>query len=78
MKKDKPIIESIPRRSVYAKLQQFEHCAKESDFIEVTQWSNGEGWDINISSYGDKLFQLSWGELDAIKALIKKLNKGDE
>lgn len=78
MKKDKPQIEFAPRRSAYAKLKQFEHCAKEHGFIEVTEWANGEGWDINISSHEDKLFQLSWGELDAIKALIKKLNKGDE
>jgi len=42
------------------------------DYIEVCQWSNGDGWDISIS---DKtIFSLHYTEYEAMKKLIKKLN----
>jgi hypothetical protein len=44
----------------------------QNDFIEVTNWSNLDGYDITI---GEKQITLTVGELDAIKALVKKLNK---
>jgi len=41
------------------------------DYIEVCQWSNGDGWDISIS---DKtIFSLHYTEYEAMKKLIKKL-----
>ena len=43
---------------------------KEHDFIEVTEWTNGEGWDICIS---DKQFSLHFTEYDVLKKIIKKL-----
>jgi hypothetical protein len=42
------------------------------DFIEVTEWSNGEGWDIAIN---EKHFQLHFTEWDVLKKLIKKFDK---
>ena len=36
------------------------------DYITVTEWTNGEGWDIAI---GDKLFNLHCDELAAINYL---------
>lgn len=33
--------------------------AKKDDFIEVTEWTNGEGWDITIN---DKVIPLTRGE----------------
>ena len=42
------------------------------DYIEVCEWSNGEGWDISIS---DKtIFSLHYTEYEAMKKLIKKLD----
>lgn len=60
------------RKSVNADLNDFCYLAKPHDFIEVTNWSNLDGYDITI---GEKQFTLTVGELDAIKALVKKLNK---
>lgn len=40
--------------------------ANSKDYITVTEWTNGEGWDIAI---GDKLFNLYWDELAAINYL---------
>ena len=60
------------RKSVNADLNDFCYLAKPHDFIEVTNWSNFDGYDITI---GEKQITLTIGELDAIKALVKKLNK---
>ena len=42
-----------------------------NDYLTVTEWSNGEGWDIAI---GDRLFSLHSGELVAINYLTTMLN----
>ena len=47
--------------------------AKDGDFIEVTEWTNGEGWDISIN---DRLLHLTHGEFDAINYLTKVLEYG--
>lgn len=60
------------RKSVNADLNDFCYLAKPHDFIEVTNWSNLDGYDITI---GEKQISLTCGELDAIKALVKKLDK---
>lgn len=51
-------METVKRKSVNDNLQKYDYLAKDSDFIEVTEWANGEGWDISIN---DKLFQLTCG-----------------
>jgi hypothetical protein len=49
------------------------------DFIEVTEWSNGEGWDICINAVGNtQTFSITWGQFQAMKKLIKKLDKSYE
>jgi len=46
------------------------------DYLEVTEWSNGEGFDINIDDVtGDKHFILTNGQFDALKACIKAIYK---
>lgn len=41
-------MERANRKSVNDNLCKYDHLAKEDDFIEVTEWTNGEGWDITI------------------------------
>jgi len=60
------------RKSINASLNDFCYLNKSHSFIEVTEWSNGDGFDITIN---DKITSFTRGELDAIKALVKKLNK---
>lgn len=60
----------VERRSINDKLQKYCHLANGNSFIEVTEWVNGEGWDITIN---EKSFSLTWGELDAIDYLTKTL-----
>ena len=45
------------------------------DFIEVTEWSNGEGWDVTISDSAHQCFHVTRGQLRTLKKLIKSLNK---
>ena len=63
-------MKKIKRESINDNLKKYDFLAKDSDFIEVTEWANGEGWDISIN---DKIFQLTMGELDAINYLVKSL-----
>lgn len=47
-------------------------------FLEVTEWSNGEGYDIHIlDSEGERQIQLSWGQYEAMKKCIKAIDKSD-
>lgn len=55
------------RRALSVELKGFCVFAKDHDFIEVTEWSNGEGYDITIT--GKQQFSLSYGELQAITYL---------
>lgn len=58
------------RKAVSDSLKKFDPQAKESDFIEITEWTNTGGIDILISdSSGDKIISLSYDELEAIKYL---------
>ena len=54
----------------YALAKYKYYLAKEDAFIEVTEWTNGEGWDISID---DKIFTLTSGQLEAINYLTKTL-----
>jgi hypothetical protein len=60
-------IETHKRPTVFATLDTIWH--KEHDFIEVTQWSNGEGFDITISD--KQVISLHDTELDVINVLVK-------
>jgi len=73
-------MEKVKRKSIWAKLK--EYCSfsmgkdDESDFIEVTEWSNHEGFDVHISAGVErKHFQLTYGQFDALKKIIKELDK---
>lgn len=62
------------RKSVFDDLNKYCIHAKEHNYIEVSEWSNGEGWDINIGRSNEtKRFSLTYGELEAINYLVKVL-----
>jgi hypothetical protein len=61
------------RKSVFVPMEDAWH--KEHDFMEVTQWTNGEGWDITISD--DKQISLHFTEFAVLKELIQKLEDND-
>jgi hypothetical protein len=67
------------RKSVMSELKSFCYLSRDEDYIEVTEWSNGEGIDVNISdSSGDKSIAMTFGQFKALKKAIKFLNKQNE
>lgn len=63
-------MEIVNRKSINDNLKKYDYLAKDDDFIEVTEWTNGEGYDITIN---DKIISLTSGQLDAINYLTKSL-----
>lgn len=61
--------------TAFAPLRKFDHCALPDDFIEVSMWHCGEGFDVHLSSHGDQRFMLSWGQFKALKKLVNALDK---
>ena len=61
--------------AAFASLKKFDHLAKDHDFIEVSLWNNGEGFDVHLSAHGDQSFKLTWDEYKALKKLVKELEK---
>lgn len=68
--------ERTTRPTIWDALEKYDYIASDKDYIEVTRWSNGEGIDVYISSYGQiKHFSITDGELKAIRKLAKELDK---
>lgn len=63
-------LEITQRKSVSDSLKKYDYLAKEDSFIEVTEWTNGEGYDITID---EKMISLTDGQLDAIYYLVETL-----
>ena len=71
-------MEKSNRKSISDKLSKYTYSSYEHDFIEVCEWTNGEGYDITLSTHNsEKNISLSDGELDAIDYLIKSLRYAD-
>lgn len=74
-------MEKYNRKSISDDLSKYDYLKNtdENAFIEVTGWSNGEGYDINIETKNyNKLISLTNGELEAINYLTKTLDYNNE
>lgn len=68
-------MEIANRKSISDQLKKYTYSRSDSDFIEVTDWVNGEGIDIVIqTTTSSKFISLSYGELEAINYLSKSLD----
>lgn len=56
-------------------LNKYDYLAQKGDYITVTEWFNGEGYDIDLN--GKYMFKLTEGELEAITHLVKTLQYGE-
>ncbi len=61
--------------AAFTELREFDHLATSDDFIEVSLWHNGEGFDAHLSTHAEQSIKLSWGEFKALKTLVKELDK---
>jgi hypothetical protein len=64
-------MESYKLNSIRENLRKFDYLAKEHDYIEVTEWRNGEGWNIDLNGMA---IQLTDGQLRAINYLTQTLD----
>lgn len=63
------------KKTIIDDLEKYDYLAKKSDYIEVSEWENGEGWDIFIN---DKYIKLTFGELKAINYLTSTLEMKED
>ena len=70
MKISKYKTETHDRKSVYMELSQIDVLSQEGSFMELTIWTNGEGFDCTID---DLTVQYTWEQLKALKLLASKL-----
>lgn len=64
--------EIYQRKSIMDYLIKYDYLAKDDDYIEITEWANGEGYDISIKD--KNVLSLTLGEIEAINFLIKKMD----
>ena len=59
------------RRAVSSELKPYCHHSGVNDFMEVTQWTNGEGFVIVIDRKHDsEKFSLTYGEFELLQVLM--------
>ena len=64
------MIEINERTSKLTQLKPYDMFAKDDDYIEVCEWSNGEGFDVHVNSFDSQQFNLTWGQWEALQALV--------
>jgi len=70
-------IEVNTRKALFTSLKGYCYLAGENDYIEATEWTNGEGWDISLTSkLGAQHISLTDGELRAL--LVLTSYEGDD
>lgn len=50
-------------------VRDYDHLADSSSILEVTEWHNGEGFDLYLTR-GEQSVNLSWGEWSALLAAL--------
>lgn len=68
-------IEEYNKKTIFSELKDYCHFANKYDYIEISEWKNCEGFDIEISGKETQIFRLTRGEYYLIKKLIKILDK---
>ena len=65
-------MEFVKKKSVHDKLSKYDYLSNHDsdDFIEVTEWANGEGITVTIK---ENTYELTYGQLDAINYLSQVL-----
>lgn len=58
-------------REAFVDLEDFDFLAKEHSYLSIIEWSNGEGFTIDLN--GEQLMMLTYGQMKAIKKILKKL-----
>jgi hypothetical protein len=57
------------RISRWIDLEGYEITPKPGEFLEVTQWCNGEGFDLHLSRC-EQTISITWGEFAALQVAL--------
>ena len=68
-------IDIYNKKTIFSELKDYCYFASEHDYIEISEWKNGDGFDIEICGNQIQVFRLTYGEFTLIKKLIKILDK---
>jgi DNA-directed RNA polymerase subunit RPC12/RpoP len=74
-------VELSNRNAAFVELKEFCHFSMgerkgKGDFLEVTEWSNGEGYDIHISDVnGKNKFEITNGQMEALFKCVKSIDE---
>lgn len=71
-------METYNRKSIFERLKGYCIFAEKYDFIEITEWKNGEGFDVEISGKESKRFAITYGQYDLLKKMVKKMRKWED
>ena len=63
------------RKSVFSEIGEYCYLSKEHDYIEITEWTNRDGFDVDLSSLGAQKMSITWGQFKLLKKLVKQLEK---
>lgn len=63
------------RNSIFSELSEYDWSSEKDSYMEVTEWTNGEGYDIHINNYGERSLSIGHNEFKLLKKLIKELDK---
>ena len=67
-------IEVDSRKCLMGELGKYCHFAWDGDYIEVTEWVNGEGVDVLISRRGgEEKFSFTHGEWDLLYIMMTQI-----
>lgn len=66
------------RKSVFSEIGEYCYLSKEHDYIEITEWTNGDGFDVDLSSLGEQRIAITYGQFKLLKHLVKQLEKSRE
>lgn len=74
MENEKKKITQYKRKTVFTELGEWCYLSDDTDYIEVTDWANGDGFDVNVNSKNmDQMFHMTHGQFKAFKKIYKKL-----
>jgi hypothetical protein len=65
------MIQTSKRKALFSELKKYCHHSGDNDYMEVTEWSNGEGYDVCIDrkNSSDK-FSITYGEIELLMVLL--------
>lgn len=72
---EKKELKIVKRNSIFSELSIDDWSSEKDSYIEVTEWTNGEGYDVHINNYGNRSISIGHNEFKLLKKLIKELDK---